>query len=240
MAKKLYGTDPDQVPTNSDLGTMAYQDNGNVNVDKITVSRNNAVEGAIGVSTSIDGTLYIAGDSGIQFRSDDILPTNSSGAYTGGVLDIGDNGARFRAIYLSDGVNFGDAGGSGTPTSNTLDSYEEGTWNGTDGSGAGLTLTLVNNTYTKVGRLVTCAANVVWPTNSSTSLARVTLPFTSVTTNSQQGGVIIEQDYNSTTTLTAAINYTDGVIFRPRGYGNLTNANLSGKRLRFLLTYHAA
>ena len=30
MAKKLYGTDPDQVPTNADLGTIAYQDNGNV------------------------------------------------------------------------------------------------------------------------------------------------------------------------------------------------------------------
>ena len=77
-------------------------------------------------------------------------------------------------------------------------------------------------------------------TNSDTRIARVTLPFTSVTTNSQQGGVVLEQDYDSTITLVAAINYTDGVLFRPRGYGNLTNANLSGKRLRFILTYHAA
>ena len=98
-----------------------------------------------------------------------------------------------------------------------------------------------NNTYTKVGRLVTCAATVTWPTTSSTSIARLTLPFTSVTTNSQQGGVVIEQNYSSTTTLTAAINYTDGVIFRSRGYtSGLTNANLSGKKLRFILTYHEA
>jgi hypothetical protein len=33
MAKKLYGTDPDQVPTNADLGTMAYQDSANVVID---------------------------------------------------------------------------------------------------------------------------------------------------------------------------------------------------------------
>ncbi len=137
------------------------------------------------------------------------------------------------------GVTLGTAAGV-YAAANTLDSYEEGVWTATDGSGAGLTFTLANNTYTKVGRLVTCAANVVWPSTSNTSLARVTLPFTSVTTNSQQGGVVLEQDYNSTITLVAAINYTDGVIFRPRGYGNLTNANLSGKRLRFLLTYHEA
>lgn len=33
MAKKLYGTDPDQVPTNADLGTMAYQDSAHVVID---------------------------------------------------------------------------------------------------------------------------------------------------------------------------------------------------------------
>ena len=35
MAKKLYGTDPDQVPTNADLGTMAYQDADNPTVKKL-------------------------------------------------------------------------------------------------------------------------------------------------------------------------------------------------------------
>jgi len=37
MAKKLYGTDPDQVPTNADLGTMAYQDKDNASISKIQV-----------------------------------------------------------------------------------------------------------------------------------------------------------------------------------------------------------
>jgi hypothetical protein len=35
---KLTGTNPDQVPTNADLGTMAYQDKDNVRVSNITVS----------------------------------------------------------------------------------------------------------------------------------------------------------------------------------------------------------
>lgn len=37
MAKKLYGTDPDQVPTNADLGTIAYQDKDNASISKIQV-----------------------------------------------------------------------------------------------------------------------------------------------------------------------------------------------------------
>ena len=37
MAKKLYGTDPDQVPTNADLGDMAYQTKDSVTVDTLGV-----------------------------------------------------------------------------------------------------------------------------------------------------------------------------------------------------------
>jgi hypothetical protein len=50
---------------------------------------------------------------------------------------------------------FGDAGGSGSPASNTLDSYEEGTWTATVG-GNNLTSHDVNviGTYTKIGDMV--------------------------------------------------------------------------------------
>jgi hypothetical protein len=36
MAKKLYGTDPDQVPTNADLGTMAYQNAEDISIGKLS------------------------------------------------------------------------------------------------------------------------------------------------------------------------------------------------------------
>jgi hypothetical protein len=56
-----------------------------------------------------------------------ILPSTNAGADKDGTMNLGSSGARFESLYLSGGVVFGDAGGSGTPTSNTFDSYEEGT-----------------------------------------------------------------------------------------------------------------
>ncbi len=138
-------------------------------------------------------------------------------------------------LTVSGGIYLG-----GTTAVNYLDDYEEGTWTITDTSGAGLALTVTNNIYTKVGRLVTCSAVVTWPSTSDTNMARLSLPFTAVASSSQHGGVVCEQNLGSTTTITACVNYTDGVIFRPRGFGNFTNANLTAKKLRFTLTYHAA
>jgi hypothetical protein len=60
MSKKLYGPAPDQVPTNADLGTMAYQDY-DAFIDGNVVSRPN---------------LFINGDFQVWQRSDN--------AYTGG------------------------------------------------------------------------------------------------------------------------------------------------------------
>ena len=63
-------------------------------------------------------------------------------------------------LTLSGGVVFGDAGGSGTSTSNTLDSYEEGTWTPVyrTGSPTGTAITVTGGTqysrYVKVGNLV--------------------------------------------------------------------------------------
>mgnify|MGYP003136748651 CR=1 FL=1 len=61
---------------------------------------------------------------------------------------------------------------------NTLDDYEEGDYTPTDNSGASLSFT-TNNTgkYTKIGRLVTCHFDITFPTTSSSSVAKVSLPF---------------------------------------------------------------
>ena len=62
---------------------------------------------------------------------------------------------------------------SGTGTSELLADYEEGTWTPTDVSGAGLTLTIVSATYTKVGRLVTLQSEITYPTTADTSGAGI-------------------------------------------------------------------
>jgi hypothetical protein len=86
-------------------------------------------------------------------------------------------------ITAPQGIIFGDAGGSGTPTSNTLNDYEEGT----------CTLTLTGTTtaptvaqtttgkYTKVGNTVTVTATFAnKDVTGATGLVQVTgLPFTS-------------------------------------------------------------
>ena len=82
------------------------------------------------------------------------------------------------------GIIFTDAGGSGIPTSNTLDDYEEGTWTATIGcSGNGTTTTTKTGYYTKVGRKVTAAFRNLddIDTTGLSGFLSVTLPFNCVT-----------------------------------------------------------
>lgn len=65
-------------------------------------------------------------------------------------------------------------------TSELLDDYEEGAWTPIDSSGAGLSLTVANATYVKVGRLVIANFAIVYPATANPATARVGgLPFTS-------------------------------------------------------------
>jgi hypothetical protein len=63
---------------------------------------------------------------------------------------------------------------------NTLDDYEEGTWVATDGSGAGLALTVYETaTYLKIGRMVFVTVAVTYPATASGLAAKLGgLPFT--------------------------------------------------------------
>jgi hypothetical protein len=130
-----------------------------------------------------------------------------------------------------------------TTAAHALDDYEEGTWTPADASGEGITgFTLSHNQFTKVGRHVFAHCQITFPSSSNTTLARLSLPFPADTAsnNSATGGVCQEQNLGSSVAIVAAVNYTNGVIFRPNGFGNYTWANLSGKTLRFTINYNAA
>lgn len=79
-----------------------------------------------------------------------------------------------KARIDSDGLKFnGD-----TAAANALDDYEEGTWTPTDGSGAGLSLTVTNARYTKVGNTVFVTATITYPATASGASASISgLPF---------------------------------------------------------------
>ena len=110
-------------------------------------------------------------------NSTSLVPTNNTGALVDNSKDLGEAATRWKDLHLSGGVVFGDAGGSGTNTSNTLDSYEEGTFTPVFGGGTSTTTT---GTYTKVGNMVTVFVNFTASDLSGSSGSEMTgLPFVS-------------------------------------------------------------
>ena len=116
------------------------------------------------------------GGSGLTGVGDVIRPTNYTGGQTDNHVSLGSSAARFKDLYLSGGVVFGDAGGSGTPSSNSFDSYEEGSWTASFAAST----TTATGYYTKVGATVFFTVygyNLnVTSTGSSASISG--LPFT--------------------------------------------------------------
>ena len=109
-----------------------------------------------------------------------LFPTGRDGAVRDDAVSLGYGTGRWKDLYLSGGVVFGDAGGSGTPTSNTLDSYEEGTWTPTITNSTGAYSFQVGR-YTKIGNLVyvTCNLNTPFTNTGTTGQDIGGLPFTS-------------------------------------------------------------
>jgi len=157
---------------------------GTENGDLIEFRVNNVAVGSIGTLSS---KIYVGSDdTSIFFDSlrDALVPHNAStNAARGAAIDLGRDVVTFKDLYLSGGVVFGDAGGSGTATSNSLDSYEEGTW--TAGfSGATITPGTSTGYYTKIGNVVYFAYYSSASTIASASgISKITgLPFTATTT----------------------------------------------------------
>ena len=114
------------------------------------------------------------------------------------------------SVTATGGVVFGDAGGSGTSSSNTLDSYEEGTFTpitlGSTTAGTG-TYGFQHGSYTKVGNLVT--VNIYVDTSSHTgagSLRVGGLPFTVKAGSRQYAAVSFGELVNVTKTADTVIS----------------------------------
>jgi hypothetical protein len=122
-------------------------------------------------------------------------------------------------------------------TSEVLNWYEQGTWTPSDGSGAGLGLTVANATYTRIGRLVTANFAITYPATADATDARIDgLPFTSssvgfsfpmVVSFSQTG--ICKSGLVDTSATTFLLSDTAG--------NTLTNAQMSTLILRGTVIY---
>jgi hypothetical protein len=121
---KLTGTNPDQVPTNADLGTMAYQDKDNVKIDggEIAVSKyqdasltadRTSNDGSI-ISVSKDGSevgsvgtyfghMYVQGSgdrTGLEFSTSGSIIPRRNNARADGSADLGSSSYEFRHLRL--------------------------------------------------------------------------------------------------------------------------------------------
>jgi hypothetical protein len=126
-----------------------------------------------------------------------------------------------------------------TAAANELDDYEEGTWTPTDASGGGLTFAAASGRYTKVGRLITLAGGITFPTTADGNGVKIGgLPFNNVTgtqgcgfsayVNGTAPGVVFRSEDNSGNIFATDITNQDN---QP------TNATFSGCDLQFTYIY---
>ena len=174
------------------------------------------------------------------------LVGNGSNTVTIGNSSITDN-------YFNGVIRLGNAAQGvrlpSTPTNsnaNTLDCYEEGTWTPTDKSGAGLTFTAVNGTYTRIGRMVIAQVTLTYPVTADASQAAISLPFALSTANTNFGGATIGYmgggTRNNITALitTGASPSTDSRIafYNYNAAGNVPNSNFSNSVVVLSVCYN--
>ena len=179
----------DGLTVDNDGATVATFDRATSNGTIVDLQKDGTAVGSIG---TYDTDIHIgSGDVGLSFydAGDTVLPFNpSTPVYRDNAIDLGNSSNRFKDLYLSGGVVFGDAGGSGTATSNTLDSFEEGTWTpflSCTGGNTGITYSSQVAAYTKIGNIVISNAIIVL-SSKGTASGEVRIsgwPFTPVNTS---------------------------------------------------------
>jgi hypothetical protein len=191
-------------------------------------------------TSSFNLTLYAGRGSTVQVD----LTTDNVDSYVGGVRQsrLGTTGLTLDTGNLiigtsGKGIDFSATSGSGT--SELLADYEEGTWTPIDDSGAGLSFTSVEGTYTKVGRLVTCFFSLTFPSTASASSARIGgLPFTVPAGTSGLNDAILTVNTSSLVIQPYATNNATnfGLLLTYTGSG-ATNVQLTTAVLRGSITY---
>jgi len=157
--------------------------------------KDGSVVGSIGTGSASLGRFSIgSGDTNLFFQPDaDYIGPSNATAPRDAAIDLGYSTVRWKDLYLSGGVNFGDAGGSGTSSSNLLDDYEEGTWTPTiKYDTTGVSVSVSRSNYVKIGNMVTVSATVGITSSPSTgSMSIQNLPFSSNVDLETTGSVML-------------------------------------------------
>ena len=137
------------------------------------------------------------------------------------------------------GIDFSITSHPAGMTSELLTDYEEGTWTPSDQSGAGLTFTVYNATYTKVGRLVQFEVAIYYPVTVDVNATSIGgLPFNAASGSDNTGS------FNLGGTSAGADYYWQVIRNNNKFNGttsantDVTNANMSGKFIKGSGWYH--
>lgn len=221
---------------------------GNTAGSNVVVAQNDEL-GSINFTGS-DGTRPVLGGS-IQAYvdgtpGDNVMPgrlifsTNGGGASITPRVEIGSNGA-LKLLAGCPGIDFSGinpaAINSAVMTSETLDSYEEGTWTpvATDPNAV---LTSSAGNYTRIGRFVYINGSVILPANNSGNSFNISgLPFTTsvlaggftMYVTAAAGTLAMRNQTNSATML---------VTYGTDQDASITSSALSGTEIQFTAFYN--
>ena len=191
--------------------------------------------GDINFATSSSGAGLYSGvvryDGTSNFMSFWTSSTERMRITSAGVLDIGTGAGAIGQIQFP-------ATAVPSANANTLDDYEEGTWTPNDQSGASLSFTVYDATYTKIGRLVQVQASITYPSTASTLDAQIGgLPFTAANGTDNTGGICFSgTNANLSFTGLIARNNTKFYLETITG-ASVTNLNMSSKYIKFFGSY---
>jgi hypothetical protein len=186
-------------------------------------------EGYIYITPSASGEAATGTLTNLKYATERVR-INSSGDFT---LKSGN----YVPATAAKGINFTANTPAAGMTSQLLNWYEEGTWTPTDTSGASLSFTNAFGYYTRNGNIVTLFGRVTFPaTASGLGVAIGGLPFTVANNNQPGGGCIRITDSGRNDTVVASANTTT-ITFYSTSLVNATNANYSGKRVDWVVTY---
>ena len=207
----------------------------------------NGSTGISGVDGSASTPAYQGGDSdtGVFFPAADTIAFAEGGAEVArfddsGRLLVGVTSATANGgvLELSGGITF-PATAVAASNANTLDDYEEGTWTPVDASGANLSLTADQSSYTKIGRLVIAATSIVYPSTANGSAAKIGgFPFT-IASNTVYGCFARYTSYTVSNILTLPLQQGTTNLEIYDGTSAKTNANVSTLRFDFVAVYIA-
>ena len=120
--------------------------------------------------------------------------------------------------------------------------YAEGTWTPTDASGAALSFTGVNATYTKIGNLTVARFTVTYPATADGTAASIGgLPFTAKTVTNAAGACTLAYNNNGTAVMLYVLPTSKAInVYNAASGATVSNATLSTREIDATCTYQAS